>query len=153
MKYSAIVSIAELFFLASAAPTQSPSNFEVAAIIPDHFPSIHGTPQLVKAGDIVPLSKRSIEKRAGLYVDIWIHPNQVGRHEALWTETQRCYGIGNGWNDEISSLSVPNGFGCTFFRDGGCSDRDEWLIVPGGNYIPDLTRWNFDNKISSYICY
>ncbi|KAH7138608.1 hypothetical protein B0J11DRAFT_574570 [Dendryphion nanum] len=152
MKFIATLSAAALIALVSAVPAPgTPSNIEVPADIPDHFPSVQGLPKVVPEGE--PLVKRAIAKRATLTVDVWMDSDRRGRHEGLITTTQKCYNLGNGWPDEISSLSVPSGFGCIFYRNNGCNNNEHRLTVPGGNYIANLQTYNFNDIISSYLCY
>ncbi|KAJ8133018.1 hypothetical protein O1611_g605 [Lasiodiplodia mahajangana] len=93
------------------------------ALIEGQKPYVIGTPQ---PNVTVSLEGEEalLDKRATLVVDIWADINQGGRHEGLITDTQRCYNLGNGWNDQVSSLSVPSGFGCIFYQDSNCNPND-----------------------------
>jgi hypothetical protein len=127
-------------------------------VTPEHPPvDDNAEPFIIAASEkrsvAVETEERSVAKRATLHIDIWIDSDKRGRHEGLYTVTQKCYNIGNGWNDEISSLSVPKGFGCIFYRNKNCSNDDNRLTVPGGNYIANLKKYDFNDKISSYLCY
>ncbi|KAF2262027.1 hypothetical protein CC78DRAFT_570008 [Lojkania enalia] len=152
------ITVSTALFVAavSGAPVENqiPPNIEVdLKVLPAFTPVIKGAPFVSTPGEEVKRDVADLSKRATLTVDIWIDANRAGRHEGLITDTQRCYNLGNGWNDEISSLSVPNGFGCIFYRDNGCSNNDYRLTVPGGNYIANLQTYNFNDIISSYLCY
>ncbi|KAF2972651.1 hypothetical protein GQX73_g938 [Xylaria multiplex] len=71
-----------------------------------------------------------LHKRATLIVDIWADINQGGRHEGLTSDTQKCYNLANGWNDQISSLFVPSGFGCIFYQNNDCNPNDFHELSP-----------------------
>ncbi|KAH8728403.1 hypothetical protein GQ44DRAFT_784119 [Phaeosphaeriaceae sp. PMI808] len=155
MKFS-IISAAAFIAAVSAAPaevtTRELSNIVVPVdVLPVTAPVDNdAAPFTTQALN----EKRGLKsKRATLVVDVYLDLNGSGRHEGLWTDTQRCYNLGNGWPDEITSLSVPNGFGCIFYRDKNCNNNDYRLTVPGGNFIGDLRVYNFDDIISSYLCY
>ncbi|KAH8589921.1 hypothetical protein B0O99DRAFT_319118 [Bisporella sp. PMI_857] len=98
------------------------------------------------------VTTRDVEKRALTHIDVYLDINFGGRHEALQTTTQVCYGLYNGWNDAISSLKVYQPFGCYFYVDGGCSGS--WLSVPGGNNVAAVGAYgDFNDRFSSYLCY
>ncbi|KAF1847391.1 uncharacterized protein K460DRAFT_363467 [Cucurbitaria berberidis CBS 394.84] len=145
--------------LPADAVHQSASNFLAPEQnIPDTPPVVEGKSAFTsgtasKRDTGIAISNKSLSKRATLVVDVYYDLNGAGRHEGLYTDTQRCYNLGNGWNDQITSLRVPNGFGCIFYRNNGCGVGDYRLTVPGGNFIPDLRTYNFDDIISSYLCY
>ncbi|KAF2819299.1 hypothetical protein CC86DRAFT_460450 [Ophiobolus disseminans] len=140
---------AALISAATALPS-SPSNFlaPVQNIPPTPPVDDNAAPFAIAASE-----KRDLAKRATLIVDVYLDLDGTGRHEGLYTDTQRCYNLGNGWPDEITSLKVPNGFGCVFYRDTNCNNNDNRLTVPGGNFVRDLRVYNMDDKISSYLCY
>ncbi|KAI0101507.1 hypothetical protein GGR51DRAFT_529959 [Nemania sp. FL0031] len=94
-----------------------------------------------------------LNKRATLIVDIWADINQGGRHEGLISDTQRCYNLVNGWNDQVSSLSVPSGFGCIFYQNNDCNPNDFRLTVTGAYYVSNVGDYGFNDIISSYLCY
>ncbi|KAI1129104.1 hypothetical protein F5Y10DRAFT_264419 [Nemania abortiva] len=165
MQFKIIISATFLAAVVAALPAdvvpQGPPN--VLAPVQ----SIHDTPPVV-AGTrpfvSQPAEKRnistpigdvgtSVAKRATLTVDIWQDINRGGRHEGLITDTQRCYNLGNGWNDEISSLSVPGGFGCIFYEDSNCDPNDFRLTVTGSYFVSNCGDYGFNDIISSYLCY
>ncbi|KAF2819261.1 hypothetical protein CC86DRAFT_472098 [Ophiobolus disseminans] len=123
----------------------------------EHAPVVDGAEPFVIAGS----SKRSVAVNAvgkylvkrALVVDIWQNSDRNGRHEGLFTDTNKCYNLGNGWNDQVSSLSVPNGYGCDFFRNNDCNNNDSRLNVPGGVYVANLSTYGMNDMISSYRCY
>ncbi|KAH8719261.1 hypothetical protein GQ44DRAFT_762127 [Phaeosphaeriaceae sp. PMI808] len=101
----------------------------------------------------VAVKAKSLDKREDLAIEVWQDSDQHGRHESFYIRINRCYNLSNGWEDQISSLSVPNGFGCDFFRDIDCNNGDFRLNVPGGNYIANLGTYGFNDIMSSFRCY
>ncbi|KAF2678131.1 hypothetical protein K458DRAFT_395201 [Lentithecium fluviatile CBS 122367] len=85
-----------------------------------------------------------------------MNANKGGRHEGLITTTDKCYNLGNGWNNEISSLEVPSGFGCIFYEDNDYNPNDKRLTVTGHYYVANLANAVggivFNIIISSYLC-
>ena len=41
-----------------------------------------------------------------------------------YSAAQKYYTLTNGWNDEITSLRVPNRFRSIFYRDNGCNNNN-----------------------------
>ncbi|KAI0872700.1 hypothetical protein GGS24DRAFT_502523 [Hypoxylon argillaceum] len=158
---SGAVMVAAVAALPADLISQGPSN--VLAPVQ----SFHDTPPVVantepfvslateKRGVSAPIGyvERTVAKRATLTVDIWMDINGGGRHEGLITDTQRCFNLLNGWNDQISSLSVPSGFGCIFYEDINCDNNDHRLTVTGSFFVANAGDYGFNDIISSYLCY
>ncbi|KAI1158876.1 hypothetical protein F5B18DRAFT_639305 [Nemania serpens] len=166
MKFQTILSAVTLIVGVIALPATSayegPSNRPVSVQNLPDTPEVYdgaqpfltlvtkrGVESAPKEVRVIDLSRRTTH--ASLVIDIWQDSNRGGRHEGLYSDTQVCYELYNGWNDQISSLYVPSGFGCQFYQDGGCSGS--YLQVPGNYYLPDLLGWSFNDLISSYRCY
>ncbi|GAW27345.1 hypothetical protein SAMD00023353_11200050 [Rosellinia necatrix] len=126
----------------------------------------HVTPAVVEGLEpyIPGVSKRSVSEslesrkaelhnRAILIFDIWEDVNQGGRQECLVSNTQTCYNLENGWNDLVSSLLIPSGFGCIFYQNINCDPFDFQLIVTGAYYVSNVGDYGFNDIISSYLCY
>ena len=93
MKFFNALSAAALLTLVSAAPTpEEPSHFELDVPVPASFPSVEGVPSVVEGNEV----KRDVEGGvtdigiAALYVDVWQNADRGGRHEALWSELNKC---------------------------------------------------------------
>ncbi|KAK3303891.1 uncharacterized protein B0T15DRAFT_494392 [Chaetomium strumarium] len=142
--------------LVSAIPAKrAQPNIPLDVAIPTSFPPVQdgATPYVTNNADKAK-REEAIEGRAAaatLIVDIWEDADRGGRHEGLYTDTQKCYGLFNGWNDRITSLSVPNGYACYFWSDADCQGNR--LSVPGGNYIANVGVYGFNDVISSYLCW
>ncbi|KAF2466133.1 uncharacterized protein BDR25DRAFT_345727 [Lindgomyces ingoldianus] len=108
-------------------------------------------PQLSSNETATGVSKRDVNlmKRESMIVDVWADDNFSGRHEALSSDLNHCYGLGNGWNDIISSLRVQSGYGCVFYVDSNC--KGNTLTVRGDT--PYLRTIGWSDVISSYLCY
>ncbi|KAF2825482.1 hypothetical protein CC86DRAFT_383355 [Ophiobolus disseminans] len=114
----------------------------------EHAPVVDGAEPFVV--DAAP----SLAKRGTLIVEVWQGFFRGERHESLSTQTQTCYNLGNGWSDVISSLSVPNGFGCDFYENGNCGKNGgKQLNVGGGGYVDRLDKYAMNDAITSYRCY
>ncbi|XPS76161.1 hypothetical protein M3J09_008219 [Ascochyta lentis] len=124
MKYLTIISLSTLAVLAAALPQGTnevedvePVDIGTIPAMPDSLKD--GAPVTSTAGDDVDPEKRGIEKR-DFGIDIWQDPNQGGRHQTLHVNAQQCYNLGNSWNNAISSLHVPKGHGCIFYKARKC---------------------------------
>ncbi|KAI1193932.1 hypothetical protein F5X97DRAFT_338301 [Nemania serpens] len=135
MKLLATLCYLSLAAFGAALPTDTTASGPSNVLSP--VQSEHITPALIEGQKpyVTEVSKRNVavslggekarmSKRATLIVDIWADSYQGGRHEGLITDTQRCYNLYNGWNDQISSLFVPAGFGCIFYRNNDCNPGD-----------------------------
>jgi hypothetical protein len=137
---------------ALAVPDQDigPSNIDVGIKFAEHVPL--DTP--TENNNVTVVKRDSgLEKRQTIVVDVYFDNNYQGRHEGLFTDINKCYSLGNGWNDQISSLKVPSGYGCYFYRNTGCDSNDNWLRVTNPLNLPDLRVYDFNDKASSYLCY
>ncbi|KAH7356225.1 hypothetical protein BKA66DRAFT_574671 [Pyrenochaeta sp. MPI-SDFR-AT-0127] len=108
---------------------------------------------VVKRNAEVDLAERSELSKRAILIDVWLDTNRGGRHEGLWTDINRCYNLGNGWNDAISSLQTPPDFGCYFYEHGNC--QGAWLSTSkSGSFIfVNTPDWGFNDRISSYLCW
>ncbi|CAO2658202.1 Nn.00g059250.m01.CDS01 [Neocucurbitaria sp. VM-36] len=99
------------------------------------------------------LEARSELTKRSIVIDIWQDTNRGGRHEGLITDINRCYDLGNGWNDAISSLQTPPNYGCYFYVDGGC--KGGFLSISKGDsfVFVNTPDWGYNDKISSYLCW
>ncbi|KAH8587776.1 hypothetical protein B0O99DRAFT_640769 [Bisporella sp. PMI_857] len=153
MKPTSILSVFPLFAsLALSAPVAELSNKEVGI---DSVPALPSSKE--PAAFLSPGAQprgQNAEKRAQLakraiVVDVYADSNFNGRHEGLTSDLNRCYNLGNGWNDVISSLRVPGGTsGCTFFVDAGCGGFG-FGYLPGDR--PTIVS-SLNDRISSYRC-
>ncbi|KAF1993525.1 hypothetical protein P154DRAFT_527713, partial [Amniculicola lignicola CBS 123094] len=160
MKFTSVLYAAVLTAVAAATPVEGKrgvSNIEVVAKDPLIIPVVHdGDKPYIKASGAV--TKRSNVMKRTLVVDIWADRDRGGRHEGLISDEQRCYQLGNGWNDQVSSLSVPGGWGCIFYRNNDCGNGDVRLTISNGGYISNLQDYswegiNFNDMISAYRCW
>ncbi|KAF8998247.1 hypothetical protein BDQ17DRAFT_1505958 [Cyathus striatus] len=60
-----------------------------------------------------------------------------------------CVGVPTNLNDAVTSLSIPNGFVCTIFKNINCQGNNIFIIPPGAN---DLTIQQFNDEMSSLLC-
>ncbi|KAF2120061.1 hypothetical protein BDV96DRAFT_683595 [Lophiotrema nucula] len=151
-----LISAALLAAVAFGAPveqSQTPSITPVGIdYTPPHLPVDQPGVYETNSGD-APKTGIVLTKRATLTIDVWADSNFNGRHEGLRSNTNQCYTLGNGWNDQISSLKVPSGFSCIFYANSGCPSGQSTLTVASTN-VPNLDNgsgWN--DVISSYLCY
>ncbi|KAI1752064.1 hypothetical protein F4782DRAFT_547332 [Xylaria castorea] len=164
MKLLATLCYISLAAFGAALPTDTVPNGPSNVLSP--VQSEHITPALIEGQEpyVMGASERNVtvslegeearlNKRATLIVDIWGDINQGGRHEGLTSDTQRCYNLGNGWNDQVSSLSVPSGFGCIFYQNSNCGSGDFRLTVTGAYYVSNLGDYGFNDIVTSYLCY
>ncbi|OHE92128.1 hypothetical protein CORC01_12583 [Colletotrichum orchidophilum] len=78
--------------------------------------------------------------------------NFSGRCQNLDSNTGQCYNLGNGFNDVVSSLGPDAGTSCTIWENNGCSGASIVNIVSPGIYNLADSKWNFNDKMSSYRC-
>ncbi|KAF2476868.1 uncharacterized protein BDR25DRAFT_348802 [Lindgomyces ingoldianus] len=113
--YTLSLSTAMLMAAVSSLPTTEDSitefPLETLPFIPD-LPE--GSPPVVFNADGSVLTRRQVSRSIG--VDVYYDPNGGGRHEKLWVFDNGCFDLGNGWDDQITSLNVPGDVGCNFYR-------------------------------------
>ncbi|KAF8998245.1 hypothetical protein BDQ17DRAFT_1247881 [Cyathus striatus] len=60
-----------------------------------------------------------------------------------------CVNVPVDLNDEITSMSIANGYICTIFEDTDCQGSNIVILPPGPDNLKDQ---QFNDEISSFLC-
>ncbi|KAF1836180.1 hypothetical protein BDW02DRAFT_567224 [Decorospora gaudefroyi] len=164
MHFFTTLSAATIVALAAAIPVaDEPSNIPAPfdMELPAGLPTASDGAVVWYSGEAS--AKRSMEKRSDTKIEVWASTNKRGRHETLHSDFNKCYNLGNGWNDDIESVTVYATTGCVFYNKGNCNKDDSngrRLTVSGtattGTHVASLLdggSGGLNNMVSSYLCF
>ncbi|RDL34669.1 uncharacterized protein BP5553_07797 [Venustampulla echinocandica] len=150
MKFLSLVAVTAFFATIQGAPVEPAESTASNTWVPlDVLPELPPGVTFETTVD----KRDELAKRSDLKLTVYQDNRFGGRREDLATDVQKCYELGNHWSDVITSLKVPKGYGCSFYTDGRCTG--DTFNVAGPDAVPHVKHFGkqFNDKISSYLCY
>ncbi|KAG8525552.1 uncharacterized protein KY384_009196 [Bacidia gigantensis] len=139
--------LATLAAMAQGVPQSTPSS---AVSAPYITPAVGAT--------VIPTKEQAASPKPldGASVNLFVCQDKdfSGPCQALSSPSGLCLNLGNGFDDSISSLGPDRG-SCNVFNDINCKTGSGFInniVNPGINDLGD-GEWDFNDRISSYVCF